>query len=88
MHRPYICLGIINFIFALQSDLNVLFITLGEVFKVYKKYPKINAHGHCGENQLCRCFGDDNVVLLKNLLIYDMVNDPYEDHPLLENSSR
>jgi len=60
----------------------------GEVFKVYKKYPKINAHGHCGENKLCRCFGDDNVTLLKHLLIYDMVNDPYEDHPLLENSSR
>ena len=37
---------------------------------------------------LCRCFGDDNVTLLKHLLIFDMVNDPYEDHPLLENSSR
>lgn len=88
MHRLYICLGIISFIFVHQSDLNVFFITLGEVFKVYKKYPKINADGHCGENKLCRCFGDDNVTLLKHLLIYDMVNDPYEDHPLLENSSR
>ena len=61
---------------------------IGDVYKVYKKYPKVNSDGHCGENQLCRCFGEEYVISLENLLIYDMVNDPYENNPLPQDSTR
>merc|ERR1712218_119623 len=60
----------------------------GEVYKVYQKYPKLNADGHCGQNTLCRCFGEDSTIELKNLLIFDLKNDPYENNPIEENSNR
>ena len=55
---------------------------------MYRKYPKINADFHCGQNQLCRCFGSEHVTTLENFLIYDLINDPYEDNPLSEDSTK
>ena len=52
-----------------------------KIFKVYKKYPRLNVDGHCGRGELCHCF-DEAIETLDPLLVYDLVSDPYETNPL------
>ena len=50
-------------------------------------YPKRNEFGHCGFATLCGCFGD-NVVILDEVEIYNIDEDPLETKPLTKTSEQ
>jgi hypothetical protein len=60
-----------------------------KVFKVYMKQPVLNENGHCGIGVLCPCFGaaDEVKVFGDQLLIFNLTEDPLEEHPLLQKES-
>ena len=56
------------------------------IYKVYRRYPKVNKDGHCGKGVLCGCFGDD-IVEFKDFHIYNLTQDPTEN-VLLSNEDK
>lgn len=55
----------------------------GYTYKIYRRYPKVNADGHCGKGTLCGCFGDD-IQEFKEWRIYNLTQDPIEE-TMLDN---
>ena len=56
------------------------------IYKVYRRYPKVNKDGHCGRGMLCGCFGHD-IDEFKDLHIYNLTQDPTEN-VLLTNENK
>ena len=58
------------------------------IYKAWFKRPLLNINGHCGEGQLCSCFGGPDILqdMGCNIEIFDLQNDPTEKAPIKRHS--
>lgn len=71
------------------TSLHALRIVINEnIYKAWFKRPILNENGHCGEYQLCSCFGNSSVLqdFGCDIEIFDLAKDPTEVTALSKNS--